>query len=117
MSAWGWALVGAGATAVAGLVFFTIAEREFRQALVQVLGALALGPAMLIGFLVRSHGPRLMRLSPGALERFSRQTTGTGQSAWALTYRGHGVIVVRRTRRDGWVGDVPNRMNRARDAR
>jgi hypothetical protein len=115
--AWGWALVGAGVVAVAGLVFFACAEREFRQALRQVLGALVLGPAMLIGLLVRSHGPRLMRLSPGGLERFSRQTTGTGQSAWALTYRGHGVIMVRRARGTDWVGDVPNRMNRARDAR
>lgn len=115
MNGFGWALVGAGSVSAFGLVWFLIAEREFRDAVLQVVAALVLGPAMLIGILVRSRSPRLMRISPAALELFARQVGPGMRPAWALTYRGRGVIVVRRADGRDWRGDVPHRANDARE--
>lgn len=117
MNGFGWALVGAGAVSLVGLICFLAAEREFREAAAQVFGALVAGPALLIAIYVRTRGPRLMRLSPGGLERFSRQLGPGMKPAWALTYRGKGVILVRRAEGHDWINDVPNRMNRSREGR
>lgn len=112
-----WMLLGAGALSVLGLAGLAVAEREFRTALGQVLVSLAVGPAILVAFLVRSRAPRTIRLSPEALERFSRQQGRTGQRAWAFAYRSRGVILVRRREGTDWLNDVPNRVARtAREA-
>lgn len=108
-----WMLTGIGVTGTISVAFFAVTERDFREAIGQVLAALLLGPALLVGFLVRGGLPRAVRLSPEALALFAKQETRGQQSAWLLGYRGRGVIVVRRRSGSDWLNDVPNRATRA----
>lgn len=108
-----WMLTGIGITGTLSVAFFIVTEREFRQAVGQVLAAFFVAPAMLGGYLVRFGLPRAVKLSPEALALFARQKTSGQQSAWLLGYRGRGVIVVRRRSGSDWLNDVPNRATRA----
>lgn len=122
MSVLAWVGLGALAWIVAGTVVFCVREREARQAIAEFGLALALGPALLtVGWFLRSGAPRATPLTAEALERWARSQTGhTGigkreRSAWVLSYRNHGLIVVRRRDRgSGWLNDVPNRTSRVR---
>jgi uncharacterized membrane protein YfcA len=107
-----WMLVGAGALMLLGILVATVIERDFREALGQVLFTLVLAPALLVVFLIRARAPRAIKLSPRALERFAQQRGRNMKSAWALTYRGRGIILVRRSEGDDWLNDMPNRTAR-----
>ena len=121
MNVLAWIGLAALAWLVIGVVVFCIREREARDAVGQFLLALVVGPALLtVGVFLRHHAPRAMRLSSSALERFAQQRIGRIErgrpmpQAWALTYRGRGLIVVRRAEGTDWLNDVPNLMSRCR---
>lgn len=113
-------LVAAG-WIVIGVVVFVIREREARDALVQFLAAVVLGPALItVGVFLKHRAPRAMPLSAEALERFARQQTShiglskRERSAWLLSYRGHGLILVRRRSGSDSINNVGIRANRCR---
>lgn len=105
-------LAGALLACLASVVAMTIVDGEFRTAIAQVALAFALGPAALIIVWARS-GPRMQKISPKALEGFCRQVGPGMAPAWLLSYRGRGILFVRRREDSGWRNNVPNRATDA----
>lgn len=112
MIAWWWVLVGMGSMVAVSAFAVTIANADMRRAVGQVVLAGLLGPSALLLVLVR-RGPRLQRITPAALERFCRQVDVDMQPAWLLTYRGRGILYVRRRVPGHGSGDVANRAQYA----
>lgn len=101
-------LLGVGTVMVLGLIAALVADRQFRKAALEILAALVVIPVLLPLAVIR-RGPRCKRMSPAALERFSRQVDSEMRPAWLLSYGGRGVIFVRRRISGGYLGNVSNR--------
>lgn len=106
-------LLGVGSVIATGLLIALVADREFREAALEVLAAVAMAP-LLLPLAITRRGPRCKRVSPAALERFCRQVDADMEPAWVLSYGGRGVIFVHRRRPAGWWrNNLPNRLTDA----
>ncbi|MGH3429963.1 MAG: hypothetical protein ACRDQZ_20740, partial [Mycobacteriales bacterium] len=95
MTAGWWVLLGMGLMALVSSTAMLIVDSDMRRAVGQVVLAGLFGPAALLVVWCR-RGPRMQQVTPAALERFCRQVDVDMQPAWLLTYRGRGILYVRR---------------------
>ena len=104
-----WFLTGIAVSWAMGLTVALIADRELRQALLHMLGAMVMGPLVVMLVLAR-RGPSFRRMSPDALARFCRQVDSDTEPAWVLSYNNRGVILINRRCHGWWRNNVPNRV-------
>lgn len=109
-------LIGALAVSlVSGLVALNLDKRD-RDALITVLSAFLLGPGLLLYLFVTRRAPRLQRVSPKAVARFMEAASAQRKPTWVLSYRGRGVMFIRRSdgNRNYYRNDVSNKIAEVR---